>query len=66
MVTTGEPDGWGSMPYSRTGCTRDGIFSAGTGFARETKRNAVEAVNGLTSDDEDTVNGALGPLEQPR
>ena len=41
-------------------------FGAGSGFARETKRNTVEAVSGLTSDDEDTVNGAFGPLEQPR
>jgi hypothetical protein len=30
------------------------------------KKNTLEAVNGLTSDDEDTVNGAFGPLEQPR
>ena len=36
------------------------------GAAAVLKENTLEAVNGLTSDDEDTVNGAFGPLEQPR
>ena len=62
MVTTGEPDGWGQ-------CHTVGRVASRTKFSapsRVSKRNAVEVVNGLTSDDEDTVNGAFGPLERPR
>jgi hypothetical protein len=62
MVTTGKADGWGQChTVGRVHPGRN--FAAASGF--ENKR-AVEAVNGLTSDDEDTVNGDFGPLEQPR
>ncbi len=46
----------------------DGLHSglkfvgAGSGFAVKRSKRCT----GITSDDEDTVNGALGPLEQPR
>ena len=62
MVTTGEPDGWDQ-------CHTVGRVAFRTQFVAPSavlQRNTVEAVNGLTSDDEDTVNGAFGPLEQPR
>jgi hypothetical protein len=62
MVTTGETDGWGQ-------CHTVGRLASRTKFWRRQrfwKKNTLEAVNGLTSDDEDTVNGAFGPLEQPR
>jgi len=63
MVTTGKADGWGQCHTVGRVAHPGRSFAAASGVGN---KRAVEAVNGLTSDDEDTVNGDFGPLEQPR
>ena len=48
MVTTGEPGGWGSMPYSRTGCIPGAVFRAGSGFVTKRGRSGERALPPMT------------------
>ncbi len=68
MIATGDADGWGQCHTVGRVAFRTKLSAPCSRFGNQQilVANAFKAVNGLTSDDENTVNGAFGPLEQPR